>query len=289
MAAKPTMVNFGKQHKVWGEDKNVVAEVITITPADATSWLKGNNNNRPIRPRHVAFLAREMLEGNWQVNGQAIIIAEDEQVLDGQHRLLAIIDSGKTIQSLVVYGITEDAFKTIDTGAVRSSSDALHMHFKEAPTYALHAAATAVNWCHRLERGMGKHVRVSNTDAIEYVKRHSSLIAHAETLQGFPHEARPLSIGIGTALYEMFGRKNEPEADRFMKGFYTGEELNRTDPEYLLRGALIRDAQRTAKLPSEVRVRMVIKGWNWRRRGNTEASRQVIAVSANDEPKVKIY
>jgi hypothetical protein len=287
MAAK--MVNFKTQHKVWGEDKNVVAEVITITPTDATNWLKGNNNNRPVRARHVEFLAREMLSNNWQVNGQAIIIAEDEQVLDGQHRLLAIIESGVSIQSLVVYGITEDAFKTIDTGAVRTGSDALHMHFKEAPGYAIKAAATAVSWCQRLERGMGRHVRISNTDAIEYVKKHSSLIVHAETLQGFPRDARPLSIGVGTAIYEMFARKHEPEADRFMRGFYTGEELARTDPEYLLRAAFIRDASRTAKLPTEARVRMVIKGWNWRRRGNTEATRQVITVQANDDPKIKIY
>lgn len=287
MAAK--MVNFKTQHKIWGDDKNVVAEVITITPTDATNWLKGNNNNRPVRPKHVDFLAREILSGNWQVNGQAIIIAEDEQVLDGQHRLLAIIAAGKSIQSLVVYGITEGAFKTIDTGAVRTSSDALHMHFKEVPAYALKAAATAVSLCHRLERGLSKAVRIGNTDAIEYVKKHQSLIAHAETLQGYPHEARPMSIGMGTALYEMFSRKNEAEADRFMRGFYTGEELNRTDPEYLLRAALIRDAQRTAKLPGDTRIRMVIKGWNWRRRGNTEASRQVIAIGANDEPKVKIY
>ena len=287
--AKAKIVNFENAADVWRENKNVVAEVMTITPADATNWLACNQNNRPVRRRHVEFLAREMLEGNWQVNGQAIIIADDEQVLDGQHRLLAIIESAKSIQSLVVYGIAEEAFKTIDTGAVRTASDALFMHFKEVPAYALKAAATAVAWCNRLERGMGKHIKVSNTDAIEYVKKRPSLLVHAETLQGYPHEARPLSIGIGTALYEMFGRKNEPEADQFMKRLYTGEEINRSDVEYLLRAAFLRDATRTAKLPSEARVRMVVKGWNWRRRGNTEASRHVIAISQDDEPKLKIF
>ena len=287
--AKSKVVNFQNAADVWRENKNVVAEVMTITPADATNWLACNQNNRPVRRRHVEFLAREMLEGNWQVNGQAIIIADDEQVLDGQHRLLAIIESAKSIQSLVVYGIAEEAFKTIDTGAVRTGADALFMHFKDVPAYAVKAAATAVVWCNRLERGMGRHIKVSNTDSIEYVKKHSSLLVHAETLQGFPHEARPLSIGVGTALYEMFGRKNEADADKFMRGFYTGEELARTDPEYLLRAALIRDAQRMAKFPVDVRIRMVVKGWNWRRRGNTEATRHTIAVTANDDPRVKIF
>lgn len=287
--AKAKIVQLPSSIEVWRDNKNVIAEVITITPADATSWLMCNTNNRPVRKRHVEFLAREILEGNWQVNGQAIIIAEDEQVLDGQHRLFAIIEAGKPIQSLVVYGISEEAFKTIDTGAVRTGADALSMHFKDVPNYAVKAAATAVTWCQRLERGLAKYVRISNTDAIEYVKRHQSLIVHAETLQGFPHEARPISIGIGTALYEMFSRKDATKADEFMRRLYTGEELNRTDVEYLLRAAFMRDVQRTAKLPSDARVRMIVKGWNWRRRGHTEASRQVIAIMANDEPKVKIF
>lgn len=286
---KPKVVNFQNAADVWRENKNVVAEVMTITPADATNWLACNQNNRPVRRRHVEFLAREILEGNWQVNGQAIIIADDEQVLDGQHRLLAIIESAKSIQSLVVYGIAEDAFKTIDTGAVRTGADALSMHFKDVPTYAIRAAATAVTWCQRLERGLAKYKRISNTDAIDYVKRHNSLLVHAETLQGFPHEARPISIGIGTALYEMFGRKNEADADQFMKRLYTGEELNRTDVEYLLRAAFMRDASRMAKLPADTRVRMIVKGWNWRRRGNTEGTRHIIAVSQDDEPKLKIF
>jgi hypothetical protein len=287
--AKPTLVNFHRLQKVWSEDKNVIAEVITITPADATSWLKGNNNNRPVRRSHVDFLAREMLEGNWQVNGQAIIIAEDEKVLDGQHRLLAIIESGVTIQSLVVYGITEDAFKTIDTGVVRTGSDALHMHFKEAPSYALKAVGTAVRFCLYLENTTWQKRRIGNTDVIAYVKKHQSLIVHAERLQSYPHDARPLGLGVGTALYEMFARKHEEQADTFMRNLYTGEDLARTDPEYLLRAAFIRDANRAAKLPTEIRLKMVIKGWNWRRRGNTEATRTVIYVGANDDPKVKIY
>jgi hypothetical protein len=287
--AKPKVVNFQAQAEVWRENKNVIAEVITITPADATNWLACNTNNRPVRKRHVEFLAREMLEGNWQVNGQAIIIAEDEKVLDGQHRLFAIIESGKSIQSLVVYGITVEAFKTIDTGIVRTGGDALSLHFKDAPLYAIKAAATAVIWCHRLESGLGRHVKISNTDAIEYVKKHRSLLQHAETLQGFPHESRPMPLGLGTALYEMFARKHEAQADDFMKNLYTGENLARTAPEYLLRAAFIRDAQSRAKLPQALKIRMVIKGWNWLRRGNTEASRQTIALQANDDPKVKIF
>jgi hypothetical protein len=289
----PKVIHFPNAAKIFGSDRNIIAEVITITPSDAAAWLKCNKNNRPVRKNHVAFLAREILEGNWQVNGQAIVIADDEQILDGQHRLLAVIEAGKNIQTLVVYGITPEAFRTIDTGAVRTGADALTLHFQEVPQYLIKSISTAVQWCEKMERGNirggGRVMKLSNTDVIDYVKKHMTLIQCAETLQGYPQEARPLSLGMGVALYEMFQRKHTEQADTFLRGLYTGENLERTDPEYLLRNAFIRDAERVAKFPLAIRMRMVIKGWNWRRRGNTTASRQTIAINANDDQKIRIY
>src|SRR5882724_10236142 len=111
----PKIIQFPHAAKIYGTDRNIIAEVITITPRDATEWLRCNKNNGPLRKRHGEFLARFITSGNWQVNGKAIVIADDAQVLDGQHRLFAIIDAGKPIQSLVVYGINPEAFSTIDT------------------------------------------------------------------------------------------------------------------------------------------------------------------------------
>lgn len=291
--AKPKIIQFPNAARIYGGKDDIVAEVLTITPQHATEWLKCNHSNRPVRKQHVAFLAREILSGNWQVNGQAIIIADDEQILDGQHRLFAIIEAGKAIQSMVVYGITPQAFRTIDTGAVRTGADALSLHFTDIAQATVKAVSTAVQWCNRMERGFmrggGSFGKISNTDIIEYVKDHPSLIACAETLATYPHEARPLSVGCGTALYELFQRKHAEQAETFMQRFYTGEGLARTDPEYILRGALIKDAERANRFPQAIRMRMVIKGWNWRRRGNTTASRQTVTCNPNDDQKIKIY
>lgn len=288
----PKVVRFPNAAKIYGTDTNIIAEVITVSPTDAAAWLSCNQNNRPVRKNHVMFLAREIVEGNWQVNGQAIVIADDEQVLDGQHRLMAIIEAGKAIQTLVVYGITPEAFRTIDTGAVRTGADALTMHFHEVPQVLIKAISTAVQWCEKLERGVlhgSGRMKLSNTDVIDYVKKHQSLIQCAETMQGYPSEARPLSLGMGVALFEMFARKHAEQAEKFMRALYTGEELTRTDPEYLLRAAFIRDVERVSKFPLAIRMRMVIKGWNWRRRGNTVANPRTIAINANDDQKIRIF
>lgn len=278
--------------KIHGCD-GIVAEVVTITPSDATNWLRCNIHNRPVRKRHVEFLAGEIKNGNWQVNGQAIVIAEDEQVLDGQHRLLAIIEAGIAIKTMVVYGISPQAFATIDTGAVRTSSDALCLHFSEYAQHIVKAVATAVPWVKQLEKGsMHKNPkRLSNTEVIAYAKDHISMFERAATLLHYPKDNRPLSTGVGTALYEYFSRKDEEGAGDFFRDLYTGENLSRTAVEYVLRAAFTKDMQRiTSKLPTYVKVRMTVKAWNWRRRGRgDEASTQTITVQPNEDQRLQIF
>jgi hypothetical protein len=283
-------VTFDLRHavEVAGGD-GIVVEVVTITPNIAAQWLKANRLNRPVRRSVWENYSRQITEDKWRVNGQAIIIAENEDILDGQHRLLAIIDAGKEIKSLVVYGISAEAFATIDTGAVRTPADALYLHFHERPVVAVKAAATAAQWCSRLERGtVLAHRRMSNADIIDYVNDHQSLFQWVETLSGFPKDSRPLSLGIGCALYELFARKNLGLADQFMAAVYTGENLNRKDVEFVLRQALLKDAQRTTRLPVAAKVRMAVKAWNWRRRGMPEAAPNVVAIRTDEEQGIKI-
>jgi hypothetical protein len=267
----------------------IVVEVVEITPEIAAQWLKANRLNRPVRRSVWEAYSQQMTEGKWRVNGQAIIIAENEDILDGQHRLLAVIDAGISIKTLVVYGISPEAFATIDTGAVRTGADALFLHFNQQPVMTVKAAATAAQWCSRIERGtvLAKR-RMSNADIIDYVCAHQSLFQWAETLSSFPKDSRPMSLGIGCALYELFARKNLELANQFMAAVYTGENLTRKDVEFILRQALLKDAQRTTKLPTTAKVRMAIKAWNWRRRGMPEAGPNVIAIRVDEDQRIKI-
>jgi hypothetical protein len=284
------IVDFKKAQRLYGSEHEIIAEVMQITPTDAAAWLKANCKNRPVRKRHVQSLADQMKAGQWQLNGQGIVISHDEQVLDGQHRLLAIIECGLTIPSLVIYGITPEAFKTIDTGAVRSGADALFLEIEDVNNGIIKAVAGAATYCMRLERGtLHSHRTISNTDVIEYVKDHPSLIQCAEQLTEYPRDARPMTLSALSALYEMFGRKHQAQATTFIERFCTGENLQRTDPEFILRAAFMRNAERAAKLPLRARMRMVIKAWNWIRRGNTEASRAVIALMPNDDSRIRIF
>jgi hypothetical protein len=94
-----------------------------ITPVKAAIMLKSNPNNRNLNHDHVAFLASQMAKGNWAENGQSIVMDFHGNIVDGQHRLNAIVQSGKSINMLVVSGVNPKTINTIDTGRSRSASD----------------------------------------------------------------------------------------------------------------------------------------------------------------------
>lgn len=99
-----------------------------ISPAKAQIMLKKNPNNRTLKHKHVEFLAAQMIQGNWQDNGQTIIIDANDNLLDGQHRLNAIVQAERTIPMLVVRGVSPKTMNTIDTGASRNAGDTFEMN-----------------------------------------------------------------------------------------------------------------------------------------------------------------
>lgn len=267
-----------------GDD--VIAEIVTITPRDAAQWLKANQHNRPVVRSHVHFLAKELIAGQWQLNGQPIVVSDGENILDGQHRLLAIIESGIEMRTLVIYGISQDAFKTIDTGKVRTSADALALYNPKDHHHK--DVASAVRWLQRMEAQFyGNVTKMSNTDVLEYVARYPSIQNAAEYVASLPKEGRPLSLACGTALCEFFSRRDADLALVFIRNLYTGENLVATSPEYILRAMLARDATQLRRLPSEIRMKMAVKAWNVRRR-NVNATRQAIAMSVGDSQRLVI-
>jgi len=90
-------------------------KVLKVTPAMAKQMLESNSNYRLISQKHVDRLAAEMSCGRWALNGQAIIFSSESKLLDGQHRLHAIIKSNTTIETAVVYGVDPLASQSYDS------------------------------------------------------------------------------------------------------------------------------------------------------------------------------
>lgn len=109
-------------------------ELMDVTPDMAVAWLADNGHNRSLNRNRAATLAAAMRSGEWQVNGETIIISGTGKLLDGQHRLKAVTLFGRSVPMLVATGADDGAFKTIDTGRTRSSGDILSMSQIKNPT-----------------------------------------------------------------------------------------------------------------------------------------------------------
>jgi len=113
-----------------------------ITPEDATRLLDRNDSNRNIRARVVSAYARDMESGRWLTTGETIKLGHNGELLDGQHRLEAIVTTGIAQRMLVVRDLDPEARRVIDTGAIRTGGDALRMAgMGGGNPYALAAAA----------------------------------------------------------------------------------------------------------------------------------------------------
>lgn len=101
--------------------QHTVTEI--IGPEIAKYYLEFNGNNRRLRPSHVKALAYDMKNGHWQVTHQGIAFDDTGRLIDGQHRLHAIVEAGVAVQMPVTRGCNASAFSIIDTGSKRTPSD----------------------------------------------------------------------------------------------------------------------------------------------------------------------
>lgn len=97
-------------------------EIMTITPKMAQSWLDGKAENRKIAKHHIKFLADEMLAGRWRLTHQGIAFSEDGKLVDGQHRLAAVIKAAVPIKMMITTDVPIVDFPLFDRGMSRNMS-----------------------------------------------------------------------------------------------------------------------------------------------------------------------
>ncbi|WP_341247686.1 hypothetical protein [Nereida ignava] len=99
-----------------------------IGPTLASMLMDNNQGNRSFRIGHAKDIARQMKLGRWKASPEPIVITTRGRVVNGQHRLWAVVDTGTT-QEFSIIVIPDEQYKEIfeilDQGATRSSADVL--------------------------------------------------------------------------------------------------------------------------------------------------------------------
>lgn len=109
-------------------------EIALIGPALAKKWLERNDDNRDVRVAAVTGIADSIRRGEWKLSHQGIAFGKSGRLLDGQHRLMAIIEAGLAVRSLVSWDVDDDAFMVLDIGNRRTAYDILQISRSLAAT-----------------------------------------------------------------------------------------------------------------------------------------------------------
>ena len=243
-------------------------KVMTITPEEARLWLDTKNSkNRPISENAVLKYAQEMKQGRWKLNGQSVIFNKTGQLANGQHRLLACVRSNTPFETVVTWGMEDEAFETIDDCNTRSMGDVLHIRGEANPT--LLSAGLRFLWLY--VRGEIEHKDLRRGQVCTKPLLQSTLDKNPKIRGSVKFysmlKARPggllISAGMAIGLHYLFSLVDEKKADEFFNHLQSGLELTDDNPVYILRNRLI-SAQKEAstKLTNSAIYYYTVMTWN---------------------------
>lgn len=161
----------------------LVSNVVTVTPEMAREFLGHNiKTNRRKSKETINRYARIMRAGGWNLTHQGIAFDTEGSLIDGQHRLEAIIAANVPVQMMVTYNVEHrdgEAF-TIDVGKKRTTRNIIQMSGIEDDVYAYMSGYVAAYM--RMKAGYRNQPEAAET--IAYIDRHHDDLAKALDIIG---------------------------------------------------------------------------------------------------------
>lgn len=241
----------------------VFSELATITPDIARHLLEYNEDNRRVKKALVDQIAKDITNGFWQVNGEAIIVAKDGSLNDGQHRLNAIVQANSPVQTIIIFGVERESRYTVDMGAARTSADFLGMNNVPYNTLASAVANLHISYRRGFYSIMYGSDRPTKQELLAEYHRYKKEIQPAcKFIMGHKFLNANGSQAMGLA-WILLHRVNFAAAEEFFYGLATGEDLQRGSPILALRNRIIETKK--DRLRAWQKLEMILRYWNaWR-------------------------
>lgn len=240
-------------------------EVQNITPERAKQLLQANTANRPITKMNVQRFENQLRRGEFMLTHQGIAISEDGRLLDGQHRLLAIVNTGISAPMLVTTGLCFDSFQVLDTGRNRTGSDVLAIHGATSTStmaaairlYLLYVTVPRLVWSGRYGRQFMTPLQINE----EYGRDSEAWSWAVKTATSFTVTKIVTPASLATLLY--LAATHQGYSREYLKQFCSrlsqGDGLLAGNPILAFRNKVIGD---NSRLLSQARLADYIKLFN---------------------------
>jgi len=256
---------------------------VLLSPEMAKELLSRNNKNRPVKEDRVNVLARDILAGNWKQTGETVKIGLAGNLLDGQHRLAAIVKANGSVNVMIAYDVDDSAIDYIDTGVSRSASDVLSIGGHNNAGVMASGLRQLVVYERGLFSGEGRGGSksgrlVTNHEVVDALNRHPHFIDAVQTYNRLAKAAKGgsgLMIGpsLGSFFIYQFSKQDQEKATEFFMGLAGQMAFDADSPVFKLRERLIANRVANAKLASRTIAAIVIKSWNLFKEGKKAKER----------------
>jgi len=236
-------------------------QFVDMTPELAAKYMARNGHNRKIKLANLRMMTGDMIAGDFPFNGAAILLADDGTLIDGQHRLQAVIDSGETITMLVISGFKMVAQENVDTGAKRALADVLHLR-GETNCNELAALAKLANSWNSGNRSTIRFHQASNQELLRFIDRNPDVRDALKPTRNFAKKYGVSKSHMSLA-YWVLNRISPADNAEFWK--LLGEPQQSPNAIAALQASLVRDMAAKAKGQNRLpiyQLALVLKTWN---------------------------
>ncbi len=253
--------------------------------------LLNNPSNRPFKLALAKKYENEHLRGKWSLNLETIVVDENGNVPEGQHRLTGFILAeqrrqlnpkkfGKTplvYETLLGFGVSakpENA-NTYGLGDKRSLGDVIYRHQRfekeisdkqQKKVSKILAGAIRLVWLRAGGQQVSFAPHFPHSEALEFYGKHPKVLESVYTM--LENESATdkqvsslLSLSYASALLYIMGKAESVEkAQKFWSSFASGEGLGKNSPILILRQLLVRMEASSGNKRDEI-IGAVVKAW----------------------------
>jgi hypothetical protein len=239
----------------------------TITPRKAEQWLRVNKTNRKIHSRKVESYANDMAANRWRLTAETMQFSDEGKLLNGQHRLLAIIKADVSVTILVARGLDPDAQKVMDSGTARTFSDQLSIQGILNPTLVASAARLA----RAAERTGGygdlRAVQVTHSELEDFLDRNPDLLDAASSQAKTWAKGMNCVPSIVAYANWRLSRIDDAAAKDFFEAASSPAGHVKGSPILAMRVRFEKAVRDRERLPEAATLSLIFRAWNHYRNG----------------------
>lgn len=248
-------------------------EWVTVNPEVAQEFLESMRVNRPLSTANLKRIQTDMTAGRWHEDGGPLRFDKQGAMIDGQHRMWAIVETGLTFNFLVIRGVDASAMATMDTGKSRSVSDIIGLYDPQAKDLSNLAAVSTIAF--RWEAGIrGTALRnfpLANDEVLVFYQEHKLALGEAARIgkRVARHVRGATTQGFALCSW-VFERLDHEDSEYFWERMIDGSNLGEDSPIRALRELFLREARSSRpRMRSELAAALTIKAWNAYREGRS--------------------